>query len=40
MGGSMSDGKGEPTQNNPVSHGCPPVRIKKVNILSTNRRTA
>ncbi len=40
MGGSMNDGKGEPMQNNPVSHGCPPVRIRKVNILNTNRRTA
>jgi TldD protein len=40
MGGSMSDGKGEPSQSNAVSHGCPPVRIRKVNILSTNRRTA
>jgi TldD protein len=40
MGGSLNDGKGEPSQSNAVSHGCPPVRIRKVNILSTNRRTA
>ena len=40
MGGSMYDGKGEPTQINAVSHGCPPARFKKINILSTNRRGA
>jgi TldD protein len=36
--GTLSDGKGEPSQNNPVSHGCPPARFKKVNILNTSRR--
>ena len=36
--GSMSDGKGEPSQSNAVSHGCPPARFRKVNILNTNRR--
>jgi TldD protein len=40
LGGSMSDGKGEPQQINSVSHGCPPARFKQVNILNTNRRTA
>lgn len=40
LGGSMYDGKGEPTQINAVSHGCPPARFKKINILSTNRRGA
>jgi TldD protein len=40
MGGTMSDGKGEPGQSNAVSHGCPPARFKKINILNTNRRTA
>jgi TldD protein len=40
MGGSLSDGKGEPGQINSVSHGCPPARFKQVNILNTNRRTA
>jgi TldD protein len=35
MGGSMFDGKGEPEQANPVSHGCPPARFKNVNILNT-----
>ncbi len=38
--GSMSDGKGEPGQSNAVSHGCPPARFRKVNILNTNRRSA
>ena len=36
--GSMSDGKGEPTQTNSVSHGCPPARFAKINILNTNAR--
>ena len=40
LGGSWGDGKGEPTQTNAVSHGCPPARFRKVNILSTNRRRA
>lgn len=38
--GSLSDGKGEPMQVNSVSHGCPPARFKKQNILNTNRRGA
>ncbi|MDQ3337540.1 MAG: TldD/PmbA family protein [Myxococcota bacterium] len=38
LGGSMSDGKGEPAQSNAVSHGCPPARFRKQNILDTNRR--
>jgi TldD protein len=38
LGGSMQDGKGEPGQSNAVSHGCPPARFRKVNILNTNRR--
>ncbi len=36
--GSLSDGKGEPTQINSMSHGCPPARFRKQNILNTNRR--
>ena len=40
LGGSFSDGKGEPGQTNSVSHGCPPARFRRVNILNTNRRTA
>ncbi|MBL9018893.1 MAG: TldD/PmbA family protein [Myxococcales bacterium] len=38
--GSFSDGKGEPSQSNSVSHGCPPARFRQQTILSTNRRTA
>ncbi len=38
MGGTLNDGKGEPSQNNPVSHGCPPARFRKVSILDTDRR--
>jgi TldD protein len=40
LGGTLSDGKGEPGQINSVSHGCPPARFKRVNILNTNRRGA
>ncbi len=40
LGGSLSDGKGEPSQTNSVSHGCPPARFKHVNIINTNRRIA
>ncbi len=28
LGGSMGDGKGEPSQSNAVSHGCPPARFR------------
>jgi TldD protein len=37
LGGSFSDGKGEPSQSNSVSHGCPPARFRNVNIVSTGR---
>jgi len=40
MGGTLTDGKGEPGQINSVSHGCPPARFRQINILNTNRRTA
>jgi TldD protein len=39
MGGSFSDGKGEPSQLSSVSHGCVPARFRNVAILNT-RRTA
>ena len=39
LGGAMNDGKGEPGQVNAVSHGCPPARFRKVNILDTNARS-
>ena len=37
LGGTFTDGKGEPGQINSVSHGCPPARFKNVNILNTGR---
>ncbi len=33
--GSMEDGKGEPSQSNPVSHGCPPARFRNIQVLNT-----
>jgi TldD protein len=38
--GAMHDGKGEPTQSNAVSHGCPPARFRGVNVLGTEERKA
>lgn len=38
LGGSFSDGKGEPSQSNAVSHGCPPARFT-VNVLNTGSGT-
>jgi TldD protein len=35
--GTLEDGKGEPPQSNPVSHGCPPARFRAVNVLDTRR---
>ena len=29
LGGSLNDGKGEPSQSNAVSHGCPPARFPR-----------
>ena len=37
MGGSFSDGKGEPAQVSSVSHGCVPARFKNATILNTRR---
>ncbi|MGH9240116.1 MAG: TldD/PmbA family protein [Vicinamibacterales bacterium] len=39
LGGTFSDGKGEPSQSSSVSHGCVPARFRSVTILNT-RRTA
>ena len=36
--GTLNDGKGEPGQSNSVSHGCPPARFRKVDILNVNAR--
>jgi TldD protein len=38
LGGAFNDGKGEPSQINSVSHGCPPARFRKVTILNTARK--
>ena len=39
MHGAMEDGKGEPTQLNPVSHGCPPARFRNVSVLNTKAKS-
>jgi TldD protein len=39
MGGSFTDGKGEPSQSSSVSHGCVPARFKNVTILNTSRNS-
>ncbi|HEX8391075.1 MAG TPA: TldD/PmbA family protein [Longimicrobium sp.] len=36
--GSFNDGKGQPSQSNAVSHGCPPARFRGVNVINTGRR--
>jgi TldD protein len=38
VGGSFSDGKGEPGQANAVSHGCSTARFRRVNVLNTQRQ--
>jgi TldD protein len=38
--GTLWDGKGEPAQSNAVSHGCPPARFSRVNVLDVNTRGA
>lgn len=40
LGGSMFDGKGEPMQSNPVSHGCPPARFRDINVINTRSQSA
>ncbi len=37
FGGTFNDGKGQPSQANAVSHGCPPVRIRNINVINTGR---
>jgi TldD protein len=34
LGGSLSDGKGEPEQVNPVSHGCATSRFRQINVIN------
>jgi TldD protein len=40
LGGALNDGKGEPTQSNAVSHGCPVARFRQINVLNTRPRRA
>jgi TldD protein len=39
LGGSFFDGKGQPGQVNAVSHGCPPARFRRINVINTGRRS-
>jgi TldD protein len=38
LGSAFDDGKGEPGQSNPVSHGCPAARFKGVSIINTREK--
>jgi TldD protein len=40
INGAANDGKGEPTQTNAVSHGCPVARFRQVNVLNTAAKKA
>ena len=40
LNGAANDGKGEPTQANAVSHGCPVTRFRQINVLNTAARKA
>ena len=37
LGGAFGDGKGQPSQSNAVSHGCPPTRHRQINVINTGR---
>ncbi len=37
LGGTFNDGKGQPSQSNAVSHGCPTTRHKQINVINTGR---
>jgi TldD protein len=38
VGGSFNDGKGQPSQSNAVSHGCPATRHRGINVINNGRR--
>jgi TldD protein len=38
LGGAFSDGKGQPSQSNAVSHGCVPSRFRNINVINTGRK--
>ncbi|HZK76077.1 MAG TPA: TldD/PmbA family protein, partial [Candidatus Kapabacteria bacterium] len=40
LGGAMYDGKGEPMQVNPVSHGCPCARFANQHVINTREQSA
>jgi TldD protein len=40
LNGAANDGKGEPTQANAVSHGCPVARFRQINVLNTAAKKA
>jgi len=40
LNGAANDGKGEPTQANAVSHGCPVARFRQINVLNTATKKA
>ncbi|HYM20718.1 MAG TPA: TldD/PmbA family protein [Candidatus Kapabacteria bacterium] len=40
LGGAMNDGKGEPMQSNPVSHGCSPTKFTRINVINTKSQSA
>jgi TldD protein len=40
LGGSFYDGKGQPSQISPVSHGCATTRVDGITVLNTARGTA
>ena len=37
LGGTFNDGKGQPSQSNAVSHGCPATRHRQITVLNTGR---
>jgi TldD protein len=40
LNGAANDGKGEPSQANAVSHGCPVARFRQINVLNTATKKA
>ncbi|MEX2528505.1 MAG: TldD/PmbA family protein [Gemmatimonadota bacterium] len=38
LGGTFNDGKGQPSQSNAVSHGCPATRFRDITIINTARQ--
>ena len=38
LGGSFSDGKGQPAQSNAVSHGCATTKFTGINVINTGRK--